>query len=57
MHVNRLEEDKTSTELNNRTCFQACRDAKIRQEKTEEEVNELNNKSKTLEVRETDIHE
>merc|ERR1712054_476803 len=32
------------------TCEQACRDAKIRQEKTEEEVNELLNKSKTLEV-------
>merc|ERR1711878_121522 len=32
------------------TCEQACRDAKLRREKTEEEVNELNNKSKTLEV-------
>merc|ERR1712013_412705 len=32
------------------TCEQACRDARVRQEKTEEEVNELNNKSKTLEV-------
>merc|ERR1712096_469696 len=31
-------------------CEQSSRDAKIRQEKTEEEVNELNNKSKTLEV-------
>ena len=30
---------------------QACRDAKMRREKTEEEVNELGNKSKTLEVR------
>ena len=31
--------------------FQSCRDAKMRREKTEEEVNELGNKSKTLEVR------
>ena len=29
---------------------QSCRDAKLRREKTEEEVNELQNKSKTLEV-------
>ena len=32
--------------------FQSCRDAKMRREKTEEEVNELGNKSKTLEVKE-----
>ena len=32
------------------TIFQSCRDAKMRREKTEEEVNELQNKSKTLEV-------
>ena len=31
-------------------CVQGARDAKLRREKTEEEVNELNNKSKTLEV-------
>ena len=31
--------------------FQSCRDAKMRREKTEEEVNELGNKSKTLEVK------
>merc|ERR1712213_218955 len=31
-------------------CEQSCRDAKLRREKTEEEVNELQNKSKTLEV-------
>ena len=28
----------------------SCRDAKLRREKTEEEVNELQNKAKTLEV-------
>ena len=37
----------------NHVLLQACRDAKVRQEKTEEEVNELNNKSKTLEVMES----
>ena len=31
--------------------MQSCRDAKLRREKTEEEVNELQNKAKTLEVR------
>merc|ERR1712209_319984 len=31
-------------------CEQSCRDAKLRREKTEEEVNELQNKSKTLEA-------
>ena len=31
--------------------IQSCRDAKLRREKTEEEVNELQNKAKTLEVR------
>merc|ERR1711872_602571 len=31
-------------------CEQSCRDAKMRREKTEEEVNELQNKSKTLEA-------
>ena len=30
--------------------LQSCRDAKLRREKTEEEVNELQNKSKTLEA-------
>merc|ERR1711953_1213612 len=31
-------------------CEQSCRDAKLRREKTEEEVNELQNKAKTLEA-------
>ena len=35
----------------NISLIQSCRDAKLRREKTEEEVNELQNKAKTLEVR------
>ena len=34
--------------------LQSCRDAKLRREKTEEEVNELQNKSKTLEASDWD---
>ena len=35
----------------NISLIQSCRDAKLKREKTEEEVNELQNKAKTLEVR------
>merc|ERR1711997_1123794 len=48
MQSMKVEKDNLMDRCDN--CEQAARDAKVRQEKTEEEATELSNKAKTLEV-------
>merc|ERR1739844_419719 len=48
MQAMKVEKDNLMDRCDN--CEQAARDAKVRQEKTEEEATELSNKAKTLEV-------